>query len=188
MQGTRIQSLQKQHEKLLHLADSVEKMLESVSNNVFAEHVKGLKGLRSIQHDFSSIVKHCEVDRATLESAYYYSLQDEERARIEAEHADIIQALTSFREEFKCATTDRTMALILPGMDLVNRLRNHILYERELLDRIAPLRNTQSTIARKRQKLHRTLRTESKHTQTRKRRNAVRATYTPYTLEPHPEL
>jgi len=106
--------------------------------------------------------------------------------RIDAEHEQIIRAVMNFREELKFATADRTMAMILPGMDVVKRLRAHIAYEQELLGRIGPLSDSQKTTTRRKQKGKRSLGTKSRHT--RKRKIRVKATYVPYTLEPHPEL
>jgi molecular chaperone GrpE (heat shock protein) len=126
-----IQYLRKEHEELLHLADRIEKMLESASKNDFAEHLKSLTGLRSLEHGLAGIVEHCGAEDRIIESTYHRYLQQDERARIDAEDEQIIRAVTNFREELKCATTDRTMAMILPGMDAVNRLRAHIAYERE---------------------------------------------------------
>jgi molecular chaperone GrpE (heat shock protein) len=122
----RIQYLRKEHEELLHLADRIEEMLESASKNDFAEHLKSLTGLRSLEHGLAGIVEHCRAEDRIIESTYRHYLQQDERERIDAEHEQIIRAVTSFREELKFATTDRTMAMILPGMDVINRLRAHI--------------------------------------------------------------
>jgi len=183
----RIQYLRKEHEELLHLADRIEKMLESSSKNDFAEHLKGLTGLRSLEHGLAGIVEHCHAEDRIVESTYHHSLQPEERARIDAEHQQIIRAVTDFREELKFATADRTMAMIVPGMDVVKRLRAHVAYEREMLGRIAELGNPPKTaLGRK---------TAGKRAHVKQRRHAGRRkTETkgtgilPYTLEPHPEL
>lgn len=182
----RIQSLRREHEKMLHLAGTIEKMLELASKNIFAEHLKGLQGLRALESGLANIERHCHAEALTLESTYRHSLQEGERARIDAEHQRIILAVTNFREELKCATPDRTMAMILPGMDLVNQLRAHIAYEREMLGRIGPSSNAQRAIEMNRQKGKSTLGRKSKHMHKRKIR--VKKAYTPYTLEPHPEL
>jgi hypothetical protein len=183
----RIEYLRKEHEELLHLADRIEKMLESASKNDFAEHLKSLTGLRSLQHGLTGIVEHCHAEDRIVESTYHHSLQPEERARIDAEHEQIIRTVADFREELKFATTDRTMAMIIPGMDLINRLRVHIAYEREMLGRIAESGNPPKTaLGRK------TAGNRGRGRQSRpagKRRIKAKATSVlPYTLEPHPEL
>jgi hypothetical protein len=182
----RIQSLRKEHEKLLHLAGRIEKMLKLASRNVFSEHLKSLKGLQSLELWLASVEKHCYAEEHTIERTFQHSLQDDERARIDAEHEQIIRAVKNFREEMKFATADRTMAMILPGMDVVKGLRAHIAYEREMLDRIMPMSNAQKTPTRKKEKGRRTSGTTSKRT--RKRKIQGKATYLPYTLEPRPEL
>jgi len=177
-----IQSLRKDHEKLLYLAGRIEQMLELASKNVFSEHLKSLKGLQSLELEFASVEKHCYVEECTIERTFQHSLQEDERARIEAEHEQIIGALKNFLEEMKFATADRTMAMILPGMDVVKRLRAHIAYEQEMLDRIVPSSGAQKPVRRRRQKGKRALGTKSK------RKIGVKATHVPYPLEPHPEL
>ncbi len=182
----RIQALRKEHEKLLPLVSGIERMLESASKNVFSEHLKSLKGLQSLELGLASVEKHCYAEKYNIEHAFQHSLQENERDRIDAEHEQIIRAVKNFREELKFATADRTMATILPGMDVVKRLRAHIAYEREMLDRIVPMRNAQKTTKRKKDKGKRTSGTASKRT--RKRNIRGKATYLPYTLESHPEL
>jgi hypothetical protein len=177
----RIQSLRKEHERLLHLVGGIEKMLDLASKNVFSEHLKSLKGLQSLELRLASVEKHCYAEEH-IERTFQHFLQEDERARIDAEHEQIIRAVKNFREELKFATADRTMAMILPGMDVVKSLRPHIAFEREMLDRIVPSSGAQKPIRRKRQKGKRALGTKSK------RKIGVKATYVPYTLEPHPEL
>jgi hypothetical protein len=104
-----------------------------------------------------------------------------------ADHLRILQAVASFKEELKCATPDRTMAMILPGMDVVKLLRDHVAFEGELLRRTAALAESHEkkvagkSITRKaseKKRLH-----AGKH-----RMQKQPAPKVPYTLEPHPEL
>jgi hypothetical protein len=182
----RMEHLRKEHKKLVSLIDGIEEMLELASKNVFSEHLKGLKGLRSLAHGLSGVEKHCNAKDSTIDSTFLHSLQEEERARIQAEHEQIRRAVNNFREELKYATADRTMALILPGMDLVNRVCAHIAYEREMLARAVPLSNMRRTTTGKNQKRKTALVTQGKHTH--KRNIPANAAHIPYTLEPHPEL
>ena len=183
----RIEYLRKEHEELLHLADRIEKMLELASKNEFAEHLKSLTGLRSLEHGLTGIVEHCHAEDRIVESTYHHSLQPEERARIDAEHQQIIRAVTDFREELKFATADRTMAMIVPGMDVVNRLRAHIAYEREMLGRIAELGKPPKTALGRKTAGKRARGKQSRHAAKRKTERKTTSVL-PYTLEPHPEL
>jgi hypothetical protein len=132
----RIRYLRKEHEELLHVADKIEEMLGCAAKTDVAERLKGVMGLRSLEHGLAGIVEHCHAEDRIVESTYHHSLQLNERGRIDAEHEQILRTTTDFREELKFATVDRTMAMIPPGIDLVNRLRAHIAYEREMLNRI----------------------------------------------------
>jgi hypothetical protein len=183
----RIRYLRREHEELLHLADRIEKMLESVSKNHFGGHLKSLSELRSLEHGLAGIVEHCHAENRIVESTYREHLQRDETARIDAEHEQIIRAVMNFREELKFATADRTMAMILPGMDVVNRLWAHIAYERELLGRIAELEDAPKRAAR-RKKLTKGAQGKKKKQVVKRRMRAKPAGFLPYTLEPHPEL
>src|SRR5712691_10410721 len=103
----RIEYLRKEHEELLNLARRIEKALESASKNEVAEHLKSLNELRSLEHGFAGIVEHCHAEDHIVESMYHQSLQQDERDRINAEHEQIIRAVTNFREEMKFATTKK---------------------------------------------------------------------------------
>jgi hemerythrin-like domain-containing protein len=183
----RIEYLRKEHEELLNLAGKIEKALESASKNDVAEHLKSLNELRSLEHGLTGIVEHCHAEDRIVESTYHQSLQKNECDRINAEHEQIIRAVTNFREELKFATTDRTMAMIIPGMDVVNLLRTHIAYEREMLGRITELRKPTKSAAGKKQIARRAQGKKKRHAAKRKTETKA-ADVLPYTLEPHPEL
>jgi hypothetical protein len=183
----RIQYLRKEHEALLHLTDRIEEMLELASKHDVAEHLKSLTGLRSLEHGFVGIVEHCHAENRIIESTYHYYLHQSERERIDTEHELIIRAVTNFREELKFATTDRTMAMILPGMDVVKRLRAHIVYERELLDRIAEVGNPPKRAVGKKKTGNRAHEKKRRHVARRKTQTKS-ADVLPYTLEANPEL
>jgi hemerythrin-like domain-containing protein len=182
----RIEYLRKEHKELLNLARRIEGALESASKNDVAEHLKSLNELRSLEHGLNGIVEHCHAEDRIVESTYHHSLQQEERDRINAEHEQIIRAVTNFREELKFATTDRTMAMILPGMDAVNLLRAHISYEQEMLGRIAGSEKPTKSVAGKKKTGRRAHGKQRRHAA--KRKETKPTNVLPYTLEPHPEL
>jgi len=183
----RIQYLRKEHEALLHLVDGIEKMLALASRHEFAARLKGLTGLRSVEHGLASVVEHCRAEDRIVESTYHHSLQPDERTRIAVDHEQVLRAVTDFREELKFATADRTLAMIPPVVELVNRLRAHIAYEREMLDRIVPRSKTRRGTTAKKRTGKRILVWTSKDV--RKHKTQPRAgDNLPYTLEAHLEL
>lgn len=124
--------LVKEHEELLKVAAKIESLLESASKNDFAEHVKTFAELRSLEHSFTGIVEHCHAGDRLVESRYYKDFARKDLARIDADHRQIVHVVASFREELKCASPDRNMAMILPGMDLVKLLREHVAFEEDV--------------------------------------------------------
>ena len=183
----RIQNLRKEHEALLHFVDRIEEMLGLAAKSDFAARLKGLTGLRSLEHGLAGVVEHCRAEDRIIESTYRHSLQPEELMRIDAEHQQILRAVTDFREELKFATADRTLAMVPLGLDLINRLRAHIAYEREMLGRIAELENPPKVAVGREKTGKRARRTQRRRIA--KRKIEAKATRVlPYTLEPHPEL
>ena len=182
----RIRYLRKEQKALLLLAGRIEKDLELVAKNDFADHLKGLCGLRSLDQGLAGIAEHCHAENRIVETTYHQYLQPLDRARIGSEHEQILRALTDFQEELKFATADRTMAMIVPGMDLVNRLRAHIAFEREMLSWITEQGNSPRRAADKKTAGRRARRKERKRAA--KRKPHTKTSLLPYTLEPHPEL
>lgn len=182
----RMEYFYSEHEALLGLAARIEKLLDTASRNDYAERLNSLTDLRSLEHLLAGVVEHCHAGNRIVESSYYQDFRDTERAQIDAEHQQIIQAAESFREEVRCATGDRIMAMILPGMDLVRQLRSHISFERGLFERIVKARPPQKKARAKRsgKGTHQQNRTHV----AKKRRNLNSTHVVPYTLERHPEL
>jgi hypothetical protein len=179
--------LLREHEELLSLASKIESLLESASENNFSEHVKTIADLRALEHGLAGIVEHCHAADRLVESAYYKDFQQTDLARISADHLHILQAVASFKEELKCATPDRTMAMILPGMDVVKLLREHVAFEGALFSRLAARAESHE---KKPVGKSGTKRAAEKHRPRAARRSMPKEPPpdVPYTLEPHPEL
>src|SRR5579859_8030845 len=182
-----IQYLRTEHQALLNLVARLDKLLSSASKNDFAEHSRSLSGLRSLDRGLLRVVRHCSEQYSLVESSYLHYLHQHEHTRITDEHEQLIRAVTNFREELKCATVDRTMAMILPGMDLVNRLRAHIAYEQELLGRIMEVAVHSQPALKRKESGKKTPRKHRKYA-VRRKSAAEEAAPLPYTMELHPEL
>lgn len=182
-----IEYLRTEHQALLNLAVRLDKLLTSASKNDFAEHTRSLSALRSLDRGLRRAVRHCSKQDPVVESACLHYLYQHEHARITDEHEHLIRAVTNFREELKCATPDRTMAMILPGMDVVNRLRAHIAYEQELLGRIMELAVPSRPVVEKKQPGKKSHKKPRKHA-LRRKPAPEEAAHLPYTMELHPEL
>jgi len=176
--------LREEHEELLDVAERIEKLLEKASGSDVSEHKRVLGELRLLDHPLTGVIEHCHAPDRLVESDFYQHLPAEKLARIEAEHRRLREAVANFREELKCANPDRMMAMIIPGMDVVRLLRDHIDFESELFDRVSwrgELHSKGSAIKHGVPKI------------SAKKRGHVRKQKAPsggipYTLESHPEL
>jgi hemerythrin len=184
----RIEYLRREHTELLRLANRIEAALAAASKESSPNHLRGITELRVLEHGFSGIAEHCHSEERILESTLHHYLDADERLRIDEEHGKIVRALAEFREELRFATADRTMSMVIPGMNVVNQLRAHISDEEKLLDRIMKSAGASSKRAMKKKPPKRTLapRKTRAHKPSVRSGNANRCV--PYTLEPHPEL
>ena len=184
----RITYLRKKHRELVNLADRIEKALALASGKDFPKHEQGLAQLRALEHGFAGIVEHCHSEDRIVESTFHHYLNKSERLRLDEEHEKIVRALAEFQEELRFATVDRTMAMIIPGMDLVQHLRAHVAYEEGMLDQIA----RSAVVTRKPAKRKKTSPQRAAPPQgqppKQKARGCEEPHVVPYTMEPHPEL
>ena len=176
-----------EHKALLALAGRIENLLASASNSEYSQHAKTLAELHALDHELTGITEHCHASDRLVEAAYYKEFRQEELARIQKDHLQIMLAVANFREELKCATPDRTMAMIVPGMDVVKLLRDHVTFEAAAFNRVADhveSRARASIRGDEPRKVHKRRKTPVGK---RKAPKAIPDAI-PYTLEPHPEL
>lgn len=184
----RITYLRKEHQELVKLADRIEKALTLASGKDFPGHEQGLAQLRALEHGFAGIVEHCHSEDRIVESTFHHYLNKGERLRLDEDHGKIVRALAEFREELRFATVDRTMAVIIPGMDLVQQLRAHIVHEGGLLDRIARSVVVTRKFAKRKETSRRRTAAAKGQPPKQKARGREEPHVVPYTMEPHPEL
>ncbi|MGH9773652.1 MAG: hypothetical protein ACRD50_01750 [Candidatus Acidiferrales bacterium] len=132
----RLQYLRSEQDEILRIVEHLEKALELAAKDDFSERAKAISELRALDHKLTGISGHCHAEDRLVESTFHHNLESEEFARINREHEDILHVLDRFREELKFANADYTTSATARGQDLAFRLREHVAYERGLLDRI----------------------------------------------------
>jgi len=135
----RLNYLRMEEDEILRLMDTVEGLLALASKGNYAVRSKAVSDLHSLEHFLGGILEHCRPEERILESTYHRFLQPHERKRIQAEHEQIVRLVTSFRDELKFATSDRTESVVEIGKNLNDRVRQHIALEQVLLNRIERL-------------------------------------------------
>ena len=181
--------LRKEHEELSHLADKIERSLEIASTHDSSRHQKILNELRGLEHGMTGIVEHCHAADRLVESELYKDLPAEKLARIAREHLRIKEAIGSFREELKFATPDRTMAMILPGMDVVKLLRDHIAFENGVFGRARRNEGPRGiSAAAKKGGRRAAIKKRVSAREAKRKAPGTPDSMVPYTLESHPEL
>ena len=131
----RLEYLHKEQNEILNAIRRMEGAFELSANEDFSRRVKGLLELRSLEHAMDGIGEHCHSEARIVQSAFRHYSTGAEYSRLLAEHAEILRLLYNFREELEFTTADSTASLIPLGKEMVRRIREHIEFERKLLER-----------------------------------------------------
>lgn len=132
----RIEYLRKEHQGLLELARRIESALELAGREPVRDHELGLAQLRENEHSLRGVVEHCHADERIVESTLHEYACENERARSQEEHWDLLRKLSTFRDELRFATVDRLQSTSIAGHEFVRTLQTHVARESELLDQI----------------------------------------------------
>jgi hypothetical protein len=176
----RIARLRREHEELMWLANRIEAALHLGAKHDSAGHRKCRAELRALAPEFSAIVAHCHAENSIRDFTNHRFVSANEHARIDTEHADILRWLAEFREDVRFPVIERKALLLPQGTELIKRLRTHLSFEQELLDRIS---KTAEDCAIPIAVPNRQQPAIARNAHTHKDRHFI-----PYTVESHPEL
>jgi len=132
--------LRKEHLEILRLTERFEGALSLASREDFTARQIGLAELRGLQHGLIGISQHCSSEDGLLESEYHRHLDAQKYHRIRTEHEGITRLIASLLRELPFVTADSVVDMVPRGEDLVERIREHVAYEEEMLGYIEDLR------------------------------------------------
>jgi hemerythrin-like domain-containing protein len=133
---TRLEYLRLEQEEMLRLVSRLEEALGQAVNQEFETRRKALIGLHALDRGLLGVGEHCHSEDRIVESTLRRYSNKTEYARLNAEHADMLRLLSDFREGMEFATADSIADVIPAGKELIQKIREHIAYERTFLDRI----------------------------------------------------
>jgi hemerythrin-like domain-containing protein len=125
--------LRKEHLEILRLTEKIQDALSLASREEFAARQKGLADLRGLHHGLLGICQHCGSEDGLLESEYHHHLDGPKYELINTQHQGIFRNINSFLRELPLVTADSVVDVVPRGIDLVDRIREHIEYEEEML-------------------------------------------------------
>ncbi len=140
----RVEYLRKEHKGLLELARRIEAALALAGRQAVLDHEQSLAQLRECEHSLGGVVEHCHADDRIVESTLHEYAGENERAKNEEEHRDLLRKVATFRDELRFATVDRLREASIAGHEFVRTLQTHVAGESELLDQIVPVRPLRS--------------------------------------------
>jgi hemerythrin-like domain-containing protein len=133
---TRLEYLRLEQDEMLRVMARVEEAFGLAASEDFAGRLKALVDLRALDRGLAGVAEHCHSEDRIVESTFRHYSNKAEYARLNAEHTELMRLLNDFREELEFATADSTAEVIPLGRELIRKIREHIAYERILLDRI----------------------------------------------------
>ena len=132
--------IQKEHLEIVRLADKVAQALALASKDDFSARQEGLAELRALQHGLLGISQHCSAEDGILESDFHHYLDAKDYSHLRDEHAAITRIVAGLLRELPYVTADSITELCPVGEDLLERIREHVAFEQEMLWRIAERR------------------------------------------------
>ncbi|HKO05729.1 MAG TPA: hemerythrin domain-containing protein [Candidatus Acidoferrales bacterium] len=132
--------LRKEHLEILRLTERFEDALSLASREDFAARQIGLAELRALQHGLLGISQHCTSEDGILESDYHHYLDAQKYDRIRTQHESLSRLIASLLRELPFVTADSVVDVVPRGEDIVDRIREHVAYEEEMLGYIEDLR------------------------------------------------
>ncbi len=132
-------SLRQEHLEILRLTESFADALALAASSEFAVRGKGLAELRTLRPALLGIARHCCCDNGGNETPYHRYLDGQKFERVDTQHRAIHRLVSTFLRELPYATADSIAEAAPLGEELVEKIREHIAYEEDLLDYIDDL-------------------------------------------------
>jgi hypothetical protein len=132
-------TLLREHEEILRLADRFAAALALAASEDFAARQTGLAELRTLRPGLLGITRHCTCDNGALEPPYECHLEGQRYEQMEMQHKCIHRLIVMFLRELLYATADSIAEAAPQGEELLAKIREHIAYERDLLNYVEDL-------------------------------------------------
>jgi len=132
-------SLRQEHLEILRLTERFEEALALAGSDDFTARQKGLADLRELRPALLGISRHCCCDDGVIESPYHRYLDSQRYERVDTQHQNIHRLVLAFLRDLPYATADSIAESAPQGADLVQKIREHIAYEEDMLDFIEEL-------------------------------------------------
>lgn len=128
-----VEYIQKEHLEILRLADKIAGALELASKQDFESRRKGLAELRTTREGLLGIRQHCGSEDAILESDFHHYLDKPQYDQLRAQHTAITRLAAGLLRELSYATADSVAELCPSIEELVEKIREHVAYEEDML-------------------------------------------------------
>ncbi|HUK52881.1 MAG TPA: hemerythrin domain-containing protein [Candidatus Binatia bacterium] len=131
--------LRKEHLEILRVAEHLSQALALAGKEDFTARQQGLAGLRVLRPALLGVSRHCCCEEGVLESPYHRYLDGQRFEQVDGQHKAIHRLVLAFLRDVLYATADSIADSVPQGEELVEKIREHIAYEENLLDYIEEL-------------------------------------------------
>jgi hemerythrin-like domain-containing protein len=131
-----IEYIQKEHLEIVRLVDQIDAAFALAAKRDFALRQQGLSGLRRAWDGLLGIRQHCSSEEGILESDFHHYLEPNEYDRLRKEHQTISRLVAGLLRELPYVTADSVGDLCPAGEELIERIREHVAFEQDMLWRV----------------------------------------------------
>jgi len=128
--------IQKEHLEIVRLAEKMTAALALASKEDFAARQRGLTELRELRTGLLGISQHCGAEDGILESDFHHYLDADLYGQLEHEHQTIRRLVGTLLRELPYTTADSVGELCATGEELLERIREHVAFEEDMLWRV----------------------------------------------------
>jgi len=131
-----VEVLRKEEEEMSRFLIAFETALQLAAKGEDEARLLGLRQLHEMAVQNAKIHEHCRLGTEALNSSPFLLADNEECARLRQSYLQLERTSFEFRNELVFTTTSSTENLVAQGQHLRAVLREHIVYEGQLLKRI----------------------------------------------------
>jgi len=131
-----IERIQKEHLEIVRLVDNLTAAFALAAKSDFVSRQKGLAALRDAWDGLLGIRQHCGSEEGILESDFHHYLDAKQYERLRKEHQTITRLVGGLLRELPYVTADSVAELCPAGEELLERIREHVAFEEDMLWRV----------------------------------------------------
>jgi hemerythrin-like domain-containing protein len=128
-----VEYVQKEHLEILRVTERLADALALAAKEDFRSRQDALEQLRDLRQRLVGISQHCNAENSLVESDFHHFLDATDYDQLRKQERNIARIIAGMLRELPYATADSVAELCAPGLELLEKIREHITFEEEML-------------------------------------------------------